>query len=437
MEGSEGKYVVVLAHNDMWGALNANQIIKGIKEYDPEMGIHLIVSKPTRDEEGREKTKLDDLRLGRKLKGDDFNAYLEVIDEMYERGEVETPPKNLTFKQLADQYCIDGNVHYTSAGGSKGGQDVGRFIEEIEQMHDGQGPEMLLSVDTMAFVPKDVLKKYDSISTHPGPLDEVRIRGMQGTLRALVNGLYYRKQGEEMMPDFHTGRYFGRPKVKGTLFLQVPELDKGPIISTVTSPAAINMSSYEVRDGLYYCMIEEMLAYLPELLDKEKRKNLIEHAKEEKLELDARGFQNIGALGEEPLDNWQGDGVLSFMQDVSGETRFEMYQNKIVDPSYVQSCAAEFFPNESSVSGEFLDIYSDIFGDTAQAIEQQRIEHLSPVDYVISGGGQHAGMLYEGYQVVRRKNGETWYDATGREVYNLETNFDGSNRKLNGDNFSR
>src|ERR1700722_13867927 len=209
------KYVVVLAHADGWGASSANHIVRGIRKQYPEMGIYLVVSQATKNSEGKIATKLGDLVIPRALKETCLLKYFERIDNFYAsmppREEIERQIRQVyqvtaneilphlspeeraehlmhlgmwsvyqdiaefyTFKELAKRYCTDGEVYYTMRGGTKGGEEAAVLITEIEKQH-GHGPEVLLSVDTMALLPGELLDKYQCFSTHPGPREPVII----------------------------------------------------------------------------------------------------------------------------------------------------------------------------------------------------------------------------------------------------------------------
>ncbi len=77
------RYVVVLTHGDSWGAVSANKIVKHLHEHHPDLGIYLVASTATKDEQGEIKTRLDDLKTFRALKETDLQTYFDDINQLY------------------------------------------------------------------------------------------------------------------------------------------------------------------------------------------------------------------------------------------------------------------------------------------------------------------------------------------------------------------
>ena len=392
------KYVVVLAHADGWGALSANKIVQHLHTDYPDLGVYPVVSKATKTKEGKILTKLDDLKLSRELKETNLLHYFDQIDALYEHTPSAEKTQKLlnghlkpegiaeehlteyylklgmqqaqqhsmelrTFKQLAKQCCTDGEVHYTSRGGPKGGDEVAAVVHALEA-HHGKGPEVLLSVDTMAILPKEILENYQCFSTHPGPLDTVKVEGMQGTLRSLVNQVFYDRDGKRMPEDHVFG--MGLAHVKGTLFMQHPELDKGPPIKTTLTPVVPGMCAYQVRDEVYHALTDEMLKLLPTFLDKKARRDLVDHASKAKETADAEPHERIGELDSQPFAGWQGEGV-GFVNE-SAPWGVEMFQNKIIDPVYFKNQMRRFFPGDAN---EFEKTFTEIYGDNLEKLSKQ------------------------------------------------------------------
>jgi hypothetical protein len=391
------KYVVILAHADGWGALSANKIIKHLHENYPDLGIHLIVSQATKNPTtGRIVTGLDDLRPVRELKETNLLQYFEQIDKKYDetpsmekiieefphgvgdgegidkimdlakRHTEQSEVQFLTFKQLAKRYCAEATVHYTTRGGKEGGVELQGIVENLEQQY-GHGPEVMLSVDTMAFVTKALHDKYRCFSTHPGPLDSIRIEGMQGTLRSLVNQVLYDAQGNPL-PENHVFG-MGLAHVKGTLFLQREKLDEGPPDEIVLAPVVPGMSAYQVRDEVYNQLVDGMIGRLPIYLNAEKREARIRVITAEKVALDAAPHIAIGALEKIPFATWQGMATA-----FPSEDGIEVLQNQIVDPRYFRNIMRRFYPGGDE---DFNKSYDPIFGNTVERIVAQKRERLT------------------------------------------------------------
>ena len=292
---------------------------------------------------------------------------IEQIMELGMQHILQKHARNLTFKQLAKRHCNDGVVHYTTSGGRKGGEELGKTVKALEE-HYGHGPELLLSVDTMAFVPENVLEKYPCFSTHPGPLDSIRVEGMQGTLRSLVEQVLYDRNGMPLPKDHVFG--MGEAYVKGTLFLQAPVLDKGPPIDTVLCPVCPGVSAYQARDDVYDTLIDAMIKRLPVLLDSEARTSLIEHAQEKKAALDAAPHVYIDKLEEKRFATWQ-SACWAVPHDAS-PTGAAVIQHQIVDPAYFYQTMQGFYPGYPE---DFARVYEAVFSDTTERIKAQKAEY--------------------------------------------------------------
>lgn len=398
------KYVVVLTHADDWGAQNANQLITHLHQHYPDLNVHLVVSRATKNKGGEIATKNKDLKTMRELKETHFKDYLdhidhlyditpseEEIDEMYRSGEFNLPegeedmidyqtrlgarmakihfPDLLTFKQLAKRYCADGEAHYTARGGIKGGEQAAEVITQLEEVY-GHGPEVLLSVDTMAILPESVHQKYRCFSTHPGPLDRIKIEGMQGTERALANQILYDMYGDPM-PKTHVFG-MGLAHLKGSLFLQHPELDKGPLIDSVLSPVVPGVCAYQARQDLYSILVDQMIERLPELLDEKKREKLVAKATKAKMKLDKQKQEHVPDLDDEQFATWQGK-VIGYANEAMPHG-VEIVQNQIVDPQWFQSQMARYYPG---LDDEFRHVYKGIYGDMIDRIIVQHEERLN------------------------------------------------------------
>ncbi len=412
------KYVVVFAHADGWGASSANKVIKHLHKHYPDVGIHLIVSKATKDKEGKIATKIDDLKTPRELKETNLLEYFECIDKryatmipleelerMYNHSVTQTITSAedfaaaveggkqaadysmadlLTFDQLAKRYCTDKQVHYTTRGGPKGGEEAASFIAEFEKQH-GQGPEVLLSVDTMAVLPKPLLEKYQCFSTHPGPLDTIKVEGMQGTLRSLVNQVLYNEKGKPHKKTYQFGvgglTGEGQAYLKGTLFMQHPELDKGPPIATTLSFTCPGMCAYQARGEVYHALTDKMLRLLPTLLDKDKRNALVEQATEAKEKLDKKKHKKIPDLDPEQFATWQGQAI--GYENPDKPWGVEVVQNTIIDPCHFQNQMRRFFPGPEQ---EFKTTFNATYGTTLDKLTKQKDARLEdPWAQLLSG----------------------------------------------------
>ncbi len=274
---------------------------------------------------------------------------------------------NDTFTQLAQRYCHDETIHYTSSGGFKGGKEVAELIAQLEETH-GHGPEVLLSVDTMAILPGDLLEKYQCFSTHPGPLDTRKIEGMQGTLRSLVNHIFYDREGNSLSPHHPLG--LGQAYVKGTLFMQHPELDKGPPLETTFTPVVPGMCDYQIRHEVYHSLTDAMIDHLPDLLDTEKRAALVERITQEKAALDEEPTARIGRLEKDELSKWQQQAI-GFGD---GEGNVTILQNQIINPDYFKSLMRKFFPGSDTL---FESAYEENFGEHVTQLQEQQQSHLT------------------------------------------------------------
>lgn len=362
------KYVVVLAHADGWGAVSANNLITQLHKNYPDVAVHLVVSQATKDKEGKIATKLDDLKTPRELKETNLLEYFRNVDTMYEQPSCK-PAELLTFNQLAKHYCADGEVHYTSRGGPKGGEEVAAIVAALEKQC-GQGPEVLLSVDTMAILPKELLERYQCCSAHPGPLDTIKVEGMQGTLRSLVNQVLYDAHGEPLPVDHVFG--MGMAHIKGTLFMQHPELDKGPPVDVIQTFVCPGMCAYQARSEVYHELIDAMLKRLPQLLDKDKRAALVEKATREKAALDALPNRSIPELEAGQFATWQGQAI-GFPDDTK-PWGVDVVQNAIVDHHHFENQMHRFFPGAEK---EFGQTFGKIYGQTLDKLAQQQDARLT------------------------------------------------------------
>jgi hypothetical protein len=403
------KYIVIIAHADGWGVLNVNGAVRRIHTKFPKLGIHLIVSQATKNKIGAIATKLDDLKIPRQLKETNLLDYFARIDDIYGSmlSEVELNrewstivrsngkslshltlaeqakycmtlglqmgkrqlAELLTFQELAKKFCRDGKVHYTSRGGFPGGEEVASIIEALER-HNDRGPELLLSLDTMAILPRNLLERYHCFSAHPGPLDTIKIEGMQGTLRSLVNQVYFDENGIPL-PDNHIFG-MGMAYIKGTLFMQLPALDAGPALAIVQTPVCPGMSAYKARDEIYAVLIDTMLKLLPQFLRKKSRAILIKKAFAEKEILNSKPTIKIPELDAEQLAKWQGQAI--GIEDDSQPWGIDIIQNQILDSRYFRGVMRRFFPGSDA---EFDNTFTEIYGGSLAELAEQSDRRLT------------------------------------------------------------
>jgi hypothetical protein len=385
------KHVFVLVHGDMWGAYNANMLVKAVKEQGAKP--ILIVTRSTPGKDGKPLTKVADLVPSRVLKEGTMLRFFDLIDantalaekfkeqhrrspETLAKANIPDDPEYLTFNRLAKKYCADGVAHYTTAGGPRGGEQILAIFDALKEK--GIEPEVVLSGDTLAILPEAITGKYDCFGTHPGPLPY--IKGMQGTERSLVNHMFYNADGE-YMPK---GSYLpgGGTNVKGCFFNLKPKLDEGPVIEEALSPYYPGMDLLQVRAELYHSLVSTMIAHLPQLMDKDKREALISDARTKQRPHSA---QEIADLTQGELQDWHGDGV-AFVQP--GERlspilwtlhdtpdTVGIVQNLIVDPDYFKSCMASFFPGAFDARGNsskaFEAAFEPVFRSELDAINAQ------------------------------------------------------------------
>ncbi len=371
------KHVVVLAHADAWGILSANKVVKALHErYPDDVAIHLIVSNATRTKDGSEiLTKVEDLKASRELKEPKMLEYFDHLDfhlqGMVDAGHIKAL-KYDTFSALAKKYCADGEVHYTARGGPKGGEEAAEFVRQMEAR--GEAPEVVLSVDTMAILPESVTGRYPCFSTHPGPLDTIKVAGMQGTLRSMTEQVLYHRDGKPITKQELANMWPGAPTyLKGTLFMQLPELDKGPAIATTLSYTCPGMCAHQARDEVYNSLTDAMLERLPEFLDKEKRDALIAKAIHEKEEIDKLPHYEVPELNPEKFARWQTE---SIGVPGGGPHGLEIIQNEVVSSSYFRGKMKGFFPKFAGSEDYFEGIYNKIFGSTLEKMQQQKEHYL-------------------------------------------------------------
>jgi len=313
------KNILILAHADTWGAVSANKLIQGISDlHNDQHDIHLIVSKATRNQSGGIATGIEALREPRRLKEDALATFFETID----RRKPTQFGSLLTFQQLGQKFCSDSAVHFTSCGGKNGGQEVLKIMEDQEL-----SPDIVLSVDTMAILPPEIVNQYTCYSLHPAPLADIEIAGMQGTLRSLVNEVFYSKTGKRIKPSATTQERY----VKGSMFIQAATLDEGPVVAETFTNASPDMSAYELRHAVYNDLVEKMLALLPEILNKENLQKILANTNRTK----------VKPLSEEQLTEWLSD-----------------HQNKIFDPAAFKDIVMQFWPPERT---DFEHAYQEAF----------------------------------------------------------------------------
>lgn len=366
------KHVVVLAHADGWGALSANIMLRHLHDHYPDLRVSFIVSQATKNSKGEIATKLGDLKLPRKIRETDMLTYFDRIDKLAGDQPVEIDPRygRYTFKELGRRFSEDGMVHYTTCGGHSGGEEVAAIVQDL-QVQRGIDPEIFLSLDTMAILPAHITDNYPCFSLHPGPLGtivingkRVKVEGMQGTLRSEVNNIFTFPYGP------------GVPCVQGTMFLQHSELDKGPPISHVDSPAPVGMCAYQIRNELYALLVQEMIGRLPELLDPQRRSALIKKALAAKTKLDAEPTVHIGNLEADQLMRWQNQAI--GYPDEDAPHGLHVIHNLLLNPKYFLHEMRHYLPVWlDDAPGFFEGLAVGIFGEDLRALTHQSEDRLT------------------------------------------------------------
>jgi hypothetical protein len=185
------KYVFVLVHGDIWGAYNANMLVEAVVKNN---AIPLLfVSTTALAKDGYPVAREKDLKIPRILKESNLADFFRVIDKVFKI--VPNSKRLHTFEGLARQFTPDGVVHRTTCGGEDGGLEMAEMFRKLKE-EQGIAPELILSGDTMAILPKEVTDNIICISGHPAPLDRrIKIPGMKTTLRALCHRIVYDSKG--------------------------------------------------------------------------------------------------------------------------------------------------------------------------------------------------------------------------------------------------
>lgn len=334
------QYVSCLVHGDMWGALNANQLIRGIAERG--LTPIMIVSRSTPDETGKPASRnIPSLIPTREAKENGLSAFFAAIDQTVRDPR---PTENLTFAQLAKEYCHDGTYYTTDRGGIKGGEQIRDIISSIER--SGIKPEFILSGDTLAILPAEIVKKYDCFGTHPGPLlpgeDLPVVQGMHGTARSVMYNCFFDANGRYINDTNALGWKF----VKGSFFNLAAKLDDGPVIAEGLTPYVPGMCLFQLRADLYHTLIEIMLRHVDQLADPAQRQKLLQEKKAAKPHGHSR---EIPPLTEAFLLEWLLDGTIYRREPeypnliVSGDhERMELAANEIMSESFLRGCIATF-----------------------------------------------------------------------------------------------
>jgi len=356
--------VLVLAHADTWGALSANQLLP---ELAGKADVTFVVSRATKDETGSIRTIDPVLRVPRALKETFFCNYLDAIDGVFESSGKKSL---LTFKGLAERYAADGKVHFTTCGGPKGGAEVLAILQQVGM------PDLSLSVDTMAILPPEIVDNIRCFSTHPGPLDNFKIEGMQGTLRSLINGVYFDSEGRPL-PD-GSKRHSNSAHVAGTLFLQSPVLDQGTNIERTYTPARHDACAYSLRADVYRDLVNVMIDKLPQLLDPMAREDIIMDAMRAATSND--NAKEIPTLGKGPLiETWAAS---------TAEENIE----PLMSLEYFKAQIQQFWPHHEGFEGWF----NMHFPDDAVAALRDLNESLKLGESISTDKGMQNAMLANG-----------------------------------------
>lgn len=379
------RYIVVLAHGDGWGVRSANKVVRHIAEQYPDLGVFLVASHSTKNKRGEILTRIDDLKVPRVLRETCVLDYFNKLDAFYQDCRAENIniflPESLTFNELGFQFCTDQKAHYTSRGGFKGGLEVLDILRGIEAEYGGS-PEFLLSTDTMAILPPDIVDHYHCFSTHPGPLNDVQIAGMQGTVRSYVNGVYFDAAGKLLPRDhqFGTGMAF----LKGTLFLQGETLDEGPPIAETLSYVCPGMCGYQMRAEVYHSLSDKMLEMLPIFMDVEEREHLVAEAKARQKARSGQPVYEVPELTNAALEAWQ-QVAYGFPSD-DGMHGVDVVQNLMVSPVHFKSQMRRHFPFGDKITEQtFNAVFEEAFASELDRLAGQALSHQDPWARYYSG----------------------------------------------------
>lgn len=345
------KTVVVLVHGDVWGALNANQLLPELAKRNCK--IYLIVSRSTPNkEDGRPaNSNLPDLRPFLAIKENGMLGYFNVIDSVARlQGKHNLPNAEYsTFQTLAWRFCADDTVHYTTHGGPKGGAQIQAIFDKLGTQ--GVKPDLVLSGDTLAILPGSIVNNYPCFGTHPGPLPD--IPGMHGTERSIMHHRLFNADGK---PNTR----HSLPHVKGSLFNLAEKLDDGPVIAFALSPYINGMTLLALRAGLYRSLIEKMIEHLDVFLDPEQRDTLLKQRRDRPINRPRSGLPSIVPPVEElsphALTDWAQDGIL-FPED---DGTLTLQRNAIFDKGEFQTWMSCFWPKGWG-NREFEEIYFKTF----------------------------------------------------------------------------
>ncbi|MBX9725681.1 MAG: hypothetical protein K2X09_00320, partial [Rickettsiales bacterium] len=200
-------------------------------------------------------------------------------------------------------------------------------------------------------------------------LDTIKVEGMQGTLRSLVSQVFYDSKGNPKPND-----PWARPSldyIKGTLFLQHPELDKGPPIDSIITPVCPGMCAYHARDEVYSSLVESMIHHLPIFLDKDKREALVHEATAKKEALDQLPHVSIPELDDGAFRRWQSHAA-PYLDDTSPHG-VEVIQNEIVSHHYFHNAMRRFWPGNEK---DFENCFNKIYGNNIERIKATASERL-------------------------------------------------------------
>jgi len=330
------KTVFVLVHGDIWGALNANQLMPELAKRNCE--IRLIVSRSTPDSaDGKPANKnLPQLRPFLALKENALQRFFEFIDITARfTGLDDVTAKYATFKTLALKYCGDAAVHYTTHGGPKGGTQIQVIFDDLATK--GIKPDLVLSGDTLAILPASIVDHYSCFGTHPGPLPD--IPGMHGTERSVMHHRFFNEDGSP-----HNG--YSLPYVKGSLFKLAPTLDRGPVIAFATAPYVNGMTLMDLRAGLYHELIAQMIEHLDVFLDSTKREVLVKQRTDNPINKTRTGLPGllpeVEDLKPDTLSFWTNDGIMFGNDDGTMTVQYNM----IFDPDQMKSWMHCFWPEK-------------------------------------------------------------------------------------------
>ena len=253
MQVDKQNIVIIAVHNDIWGLMNANQMIHEVQKHG--LTPVLVVSKTGIDSSTkRVKSHFPALEPVRHLKETVTMEFMDWVDTLSKINH-DGSDRLMTFKEMAERYCADGKVHYVNTGRKlvdvfrdghwvkeKGG---GQAIEDLITHLEGENKtvRMLLSLDVIALLTDHTVNTLGCFSTHPGLLTT---GGMRASLRERqarfenLNGCVFRH-----------GSFLDDP-TRLRYHIEVPYDDSMPLLDT--------------RALVFEKTVGAMVDHLPELL---------------------------------------------------------------------------------------------------------------------------------------------------------------------------